>query len=53
MGDTETVFDEIVKRVAPSAFPLPRAWDGPMSHGDASAYRDRTVAAFENLADDQ
>jgi alpha/beta superfamily hydrolase len=53
VGDTETVFDEIVKRVAPSAFPLPRTWDGPMSYGDASAYRDRTVAAFENLADDQ
>ena len=46
VGDAETVLDEIVKRVAPDTFPLPRTWSGPMSHGDASAYADRTVAAF-------
>jgi alpha/beta superfamily hydrolase len=46
VGDAETVLDEIVKRVAPSAYPLPREWDGPMESGDASAYADRTVAAF-------
>jgi alpha/beta superfamily hydrolase len=46
VGDAETVLDEIVKRVAPAAYPLPREWDGPMEFGDASAYADRTVAAF-------
>jgi len=46
VGDAETVLDEIVQRVAPSAYPLPREWDGPMESGDASAYADRTVAAF-------
>lgn len=46
VGDAETVLDEIVKRVAPAAYPLPREWDGEMTYGDASAYRDRTVAAF-------
>ena len=29
------VLDEIVKRVAPSAYPLPTHWDGPMSREDA------------------
>ncbi len=46
VGDAETVLDEIVKRVAPAAYPLPREWSGPMESGDASAYADRTVAAF-------
>jgi alpha/beta superfamily hydrolase len=46
VGDTERVLDEIVKRVAPAAYPLPREWSGPMSYGDASAYADRTLAAF-------
>jgi hypothetical protein len=49
VGDAETVLDEIVRRVAPAAFPLPRTWDGPMSQGDASAYADRTVAAFADV----
>ncbi|HEX6497702.1 MAG TPA: alpha/beta hydrolase [Micromonosporaceae bacterium] len=49
VGDAETVLDEIVKRVAPEAYPLPRQWDGPMEYGDASAYADRTVAAFADL----
>jgi alpha/beta superfamily hydrolase len=30
VGDAETALDEIVKRVVPSAYPLPREWDGPM-----------------------
>jgi alpha/beta superfamily hydrolase len=46
VGDAETVLDEIVKRVAPDAYPLPRTWDGEMTYGDASAYANRTVAAF-------
>ncbi len=49
VGDAETVLDEIVKRVAPAAYPLPRTWDGPMTYGDASAYADRTVAAFADV----
>ena len=49
VGAVETVLDEIVRRVAPAAFPLPREWDGPMETGDASAYADRTVAAFAPL----
>ncbi len=49
VGDAETVLDEVVKRVAPDAYPLPRTWDGPMSYGDASAYADRTVAAFSDV----
>ena len=46
VGDAETVLDEVVKRVAPAAYPLPREWDGEMTYGDASAYADRTLAAF-------
>jgi len=46
VGDAETVLDEIVRRVAPDAYPLPRTWDGPMEFGDASAYANRTTAAF-------
>jgi uncharacterized protein len=50
VGDAETVLDEIVKRVAPQTpVPLPREWDGPMEYGDASAYADRTVAAFADV----
>jgi alpha/beta superfamily hydrolase len=49
VGDAETVLDEIVKRVAPTAHPLPRDWDGPMEYGDASAYADRTLAAFADI----
>jgi alpha/beta superfamily hydrolase len=49
VGDAETVLDEIVRRVAPSAYPLPRSWNGPMESGDASAYADRTVAAFADV----
>jgi alpha/beta superfamily hydrolase len=49
VGDAETVLDEIVKRVAPAAYPLPREWDGPMEFGDSSAYADRTVAAFADV----
>jgi hypothetical protein len=50
VGDAENVLNEIVKRVAPGvATPLPSTWDGQMSFGDASAYADRTVAAFDPL----
>jgi len=49
VGDSETVLDAIVQRVAPAAYPLPREWSGPMSAGDASAYADRTVAAFADV----
>ncbi len=52
VGDAETVLDAIVRRVAPDVpVPLPRTWDGPMETGDASAYADRTVAAFSPLPD--
>ena len=48
VGDSELVLNEITKRLAPSvAVPLPNTWDGPMERADPSAYRDRTVAAFE------
>jgi len=49
VGNAETVLDEIVRRVAPAAYPLPTEWDGPMEYGDASAYADRTTAAFANV----
>jgi alpha/beta superfamily hydrolase len=49
VGDAETVLDEIVRRVAPAAYPLPKEWNGPMEYGDASAYADRTFAAFADL----
>ena len=29
VGSTERVLDEVVRRVAPSAYPLPRSYDGP------------------------
>jgi uncharacterized protein len=50
VGDAERVLDEIVTRVAPDVpTPLPTTWDGPMESGDASAYADRTVAAFADV----
>ncbi|MFI7078087.1 alpha/beta hydrolase [Micromonospora sp. NPDC049903] len=50
VGDAETVLDEVVRRVNPAAsVPLPTTWDGPMETGDASAYADRTVAAFADV----
>jgi hypothetical protein len=49
VGDAETVLDEVVRRVAPSAYPLPRDWAGPMDSGDASAYADRTTEAFADV----
>lgn len=50
VGDAERVLDEIVARLRPEVpLPLPREWDGPMSYGDASAYADRTVAAFADV----
>jgi alpha/beta superfamily hydrolase len=50
VGHAETVLDEIVRRVNPAVpVPLPGTWDGPMTTGDASAYADRTVAAFADL----
>ena len=49
VGHAERILDEIVRRVAPDAAPLPTTWDGPMKHGDASAYADRTVAAFSDV----
>ena len=33
VGDAERALDEIVKRVAPAAYPLPTRWDGPMTIG--------------------
>ena len=51
VGDAEEVLDEIVGRIVPDVpTPLPSIWDGPMEFGDASPYRDRTVAAFEQIA---
>jgi uncharacterized protein len=38
VGYTETVLDEVVKRVAPDAYPLPRTYDGPVET-DAPAVR--------------
>jgi uncharacterized protein len=47
VGDAEKALDAIVARVNPAATtPLPTDWDGELSYGDASAYADRTVAAF-------
>lgn len=49
VGDTETVLDEVVRRVAPQvSVPLPRRWSGPMTTADSSMYAEmdkRTVAA--------
>jgi alpha/beta superfamily hydrolase len=50
VGDAETVLDEVVRRVNPAVpVPPPSTWDGPMETGDASAYADRTVAAFADV----
>jgi hypothetical protein len=49
VGDAERVLDEIVARVAPEVGPLPTSWAGPMEYADASAYADRTVAAFADV----
>ncbi|MFV2018054.1 alpha/beta hydrolase [Micromonospora sp. LOL_023] len=50
VGQVERVLDEVVRRVAPQVpVPLPTSWAGPMSAGDASAYADRTVAAFADV----
>ncbi|MBO0870931.1 MAG: alpha/beta hydrolase [Micromonosporaceae bacterium] len=37
VGNAETALDEIVRRVAPQAYPLPRDWDGPMEQADLRA----------------
>ena len=44
VGYAERVLDEIVRRVAPAAYPLPTEWDGEMVQGDPSPYRDRAAA---------
>jgi alpha/beta superfamily hydrolase len=49
VGQAERALDEVVARVAPSAAPLPQEYDGPIGTGDASAYADRTVAAFRDV----
>jgi pimeloyl-ACP methyl ester carboxylesterase len=50
VGNAETVLDAIAQRSNPAvATPLPSTWDGPMEFGDASAYQDRTVAAFADV----
>lgn len=49
VGDAETVLDLVVSKVAPARSPLPREWDGPMETVDASAYADRTVAAYADV----
>ena len=52
VGQAERILDEVVARVAPGVpRPLPTTWDGPMATGDATAYADRTVAAFANRTD--
>jgi alpha/beta superfamily hydrolase len=51
VGSSETVLDAIVAKVVPGAAPLPVSWDGPVSSGDASAYADRTLAAFTDRPD--
>jgi alpha/beta superfamily hydrolase len=51
VGDAETALDEIVRRVVPSAdVPLPREWDGEMETADTSAYNDKNLAAFKDVA---
>jgi alpha/beta superfamily hydrolase len=37
VGDAETALDEVVRRVAPEAYPLPREWDGPMETVSAAS----------------
>ncbi len=50
VGHAERVLDEIVARVVPGAGPLPTHYDGPVQTGDASAYRDRTLATFTDAS---
>ena len=45
VGKAERALNEIVARITGGG-PLPRDWDGPMEMADASAYADRTTAAF-------
>jgi uncharacterized protein len=50
VADAERALDEIVRRVNPAIdVPLPTTWEGPVEIGDASAYADRTVAAFADV----
>jgi uncharacterized protein len=49
VGQAETALDEIVRRVAPAAYPLPTDWNGPMEFGNASAYANRTTAVFADV----
>ncbi|WP_034592193.1 alpha/beta hydrolase [Hamadaea tsunoensis] len=50
VGQAERALDEIVRRVTPSTpTPLPQTWEGSMEAGDATAYADRTTAAFGPL----
>jgi uncharacterized protein len=41
VGHAEEVLDEIVKVVAPQAYPLPTQWSGEMTKGTADAYGER------------
>jgi alpha/beta superfamily hydrolase len=49
VGYAETALDQIVRRVSPKNYPLPREWDGPSEVGDSSAYADRTLATFADV----
>lgn len=50
VGYAETGLDAVVQRVVPErSVPLPRDWSGPVESGDASAYADRTTAAFADV----
>lgn len=49
VGHSEVALDLITRRVSPRNYPLPREWDGPMETGDATAYADRTLAAFADV----
>ena len=49
VGYAETALDQIVRRVSPKRYPLPREWDGPSEVGDSSAYADRTLATFADV----
>jgi uncharacterized protein len=51
VGQAETVLDEIVKRVAPAAYPLPRDWAGSMEYGDSLAYADKAATTRGNPVD--
>ena len=50
VGNAETALDQIARRVAPRRYPLAKEWDGPSELGDASAYADRTLGAFADVA---